>query len=95
MARATRITANQIEAAMEFCQGAFISWNGTWPSNRGTSASIEKACVDIGITSPQLKRQFAKVVRAISGRGVGQRDEDKAMFLRQLLDITLLAAARI
>jgi hypothetical protein len=88
MMREIRISALQTKAAMAFCEEVYSSWNGTWPNNRGTSAAIEKACGDIGLTSKQLKRQFAKVKAVRSGRGVRRRSEQgRTTYYQQLLDI--------
>jgi hypothetical protein len=88
MARTARISAEQIVEAMQFSDDQYLIFGGVWPNNRGTSETINKACVEIGITPSQLKRQFAKVVRDRSGRGVGRRpEEQRAIYKQQLLDV--------
>jgi hypothetical protein len=64
-----RITAAQSADAMRFCEAQYDAFGCTWPTNGRTADLINDACVRIGISMQQLKRQFSKVDSIRRGRG--------------------------
>ena len=99
-AKTTYITSDQAAAARAYIKERYASMNGVWPSNCRTAPELADACARIGITRSQLKHQFDKYRREITGRGAMKRnDHERAQYeagiVKRLGDGTTLLDAAV